>query len=279
MRSITLRHLSSGHWKKCIIGTGAVVYLLLSTSLVSAANPTLSRSYQATSHITAGSIVRLTASNTDTVAIANTASPTNLVGIAEPNNSSLLAINQSSNTIQIAISGTAETLVSTVAGNITPDTTIAVSPFGGMGMKSSPGDYIIGTAESAFTSNSSDARRQTVKNIHGHTTTISVGLIPVRIAIGVDSTDSSGSNGLQKFAYNLTGHVIPTARIIIALVIAVLAFGILVTLIYSAAYGGLISIGRNPLAKREILKGLIFIIEAIVVIAIVAGLLIYLLLR
>ncbi len=259
-----------------VLFMGVMVYAL-TAGTSAAASPTLSRAYRAQGAIVSGSIVRLV-TGSRAVTPANTADTNGLIGVSEASNGSLLAINPSSTTVQVATAGVADTLVSTIGGDIVSGDKIAVSPFGGMGMKSASGDHVIGVAEGAFNSSTSGAKQQTITDLKGQNANVSVGLIPVSIAIGVDTPAANQLNGLQRFAHSLTGHVIPTARVVIALVLAVLAFGTLVTLTYSATYGSIISIGRNPLAKGVILQSLRFIVTATAVIGVVAGLLVYLLL-
>lgn len=247
-------------------------------SSASAATPTISKAYTPKGSIADGSIVRLVTGLKNTVATANSSNQHGLIGVKQASNGSLLAINPSSTTIQVAISGSAETLVSTINGNIKQGDYVAVSPFGGMGMESSPGDYDIGIAISSFNSKSSGAKEQRVTNKNGQSTEVWTGEIPVSIAIGFNSGGNANLNGLQKLASSITGHVISTGRIIAALILAVLAFATIVTLSYAATYGSIISIGRNPLAKYEIIKGLRSITLALVGVAVVSSLLIYLLL-
>lgn len=158
-----------------------------------------------------------------------------------------------------------------------------MSPFGGMGMKASPGDHVIGVAQAAFDSDTQGAQSQEVKNIKGVTKKIWTGAIPVTIAIGIDNESGLNSeqqlHGLQKFIWSLTGHVIPVTRIVISLVVTILAIIALVTLIYASTYGSIISIGRNPLAKYSILRSLRYVLIATGFIALVACLLLYLLLN
>jgi hypothetical protein len=254
---------------------------VIAMASASAAAPTISKAYYAKSSLTTGSIVRLLPGSKNTIAVANVSTPRELIGVSESSNESLLAINPSSSTVQVAISGAAETLVSTINGNIKQGDYVAVSPFGGMGMESEPGDYDVGIALANFSSQSDGAKQQKVTNTSGRTTSVWTGEIPVNIAVGVDNGNNSANanlNNLQKLARSLTGHTISTGRVIAAMTLAVLAFATLVTLTYSATYGSIVSIGRNPLAKIEILKGLRVIVTAVVVIALVAGLLIYLLL-
>lgn len=257
----------------------SVISLWFASQNVNAAAPTISRAFYSKTSIISGSIVRLTAKSSSNITTANTAMSDNIIGVTESNNESLVAIGPSSKTVQVAISGEANTLVTTVNGNILRGKYVAVSPFGGMGMASKSGDRVIGVAEATFNSKSAGAKRQTVTNRFGQKQTLWVGRIPVNIATGVDNSDTLELNGLQKIAMSITGHTISTFRVIVALILIVLAFATIITIIYSSAYGSIISIGRNPLAKGAIVRSLRFAVAIAAIIAILTGVIVFFLLN
>jgi uncharacterized membrane protein YcfT len=86
-------------------------------------------------------------------------------------------------------------------------------------------------------------------------------------------------NFLQRLVKSLTGHTISTARIVVSLIVAFLALVILIDVIHASIYGGLVSIGRNPLAKYAVFRVLIYITVSAGLTTIVAGTIIFFLLR
>jgi hypothetical protein len=183
---------------------------------------------------------------------------------------------------QIATSGTVNTLVSTLNGNISVGDMVAASPFDGIGMRATLGMHVVGLAQAGFNPNSSGAAVRQVTDKDGKSHQISVGYIPIDIVITVDGTgNSSGQqlNSLQKVAQNITGRVIPTARLVVSLIIAVVAVLTVMILIYSAIYGGIISIGRNPLAKHAIFMSLAGVGEMIIILSALTVIIIYFLVR
>lgn len=268
-------------FKKIYISLLSISMTLSISGVALAVAPSLSKDYKALSAITPGSIVGLVKNSKDTVIPANSSDTSSVIGVVEQPNNSLLSINPSSATVQVAFSGVAQVLVSTVNGPITEGQYVAVSPFGGMGMASNAGDTVIGIAEANFDTNSSHARQQSITDLSGKTHKLTVGEIPVSIAIGTDNRnlDNAKLNTLQKLARSITGHVISTGRVIAALCLTVIAFATLITLTYSATYSSIISIGRNPLAKGAIFRSLRSIAFSVTAIALVTGLLVYLLLR
>jgi hypothetical protein len=263
-----------------VIGAGAAL-AILGLAPASASSANISHSYYATGHITNGSIVSLDPQHSNYVQLASTNNGSRLLGVAVASNDSLLAVDATSGKVQVATSGITNTLVSTLDGDINVGDQIAVSPFNGIGMKTTPGLQVIGLAQTAFNGNSAGAVTQQVTNKNGQTTQIKVGYIPVSIAIGGTntSTGTNGLNKLQRLIKSLTGHTISTARIILSLIVAFVALLGLVVLVYSSIYGSIISVGRNPLAKNAIFRTLSVVLGMTLLMTMVAGITIFFLLR
>ena len=263
-----------------VMATSLSLLASLSFSLTAlAASPNISHAYYSLGSVQTGDLVSLDSSKSNYVEPASTSNASRLLGVVVANNNSLIAINSGANTVQVATNGQVEALVSNVDGNIEPGNQISVSNFEGIGMKADSGSHIMGLAVNAFSGSTKGAISEQVKNNSGETTTVKVGYIPINIAVGTTTSSGSSYNGLEKLAVNLTGHPIPTYRIVIALVIAVIAIIQLFASTYVSIYGSIVSIGRNPLAKREILHTLTSVVITTLLTAAVACVAILLLLR
>jgi hypothetical protein len=251
--------------------------LLAIPLLASAAAPNISRSYTASQQIPAGSLVSLTNAQTGAVAPASTTNSRQLLGVAVKSDDSLLAINPSSSKVQVATSGSAAVLVSTLNGSLKVGDLVAVSPLAGIGMKARAGDRVVGVAQAAFSADTTGVKQRQITDTSGHKHRVSVGFVTTNLAVGTASQQAL--NGLQRLAQDVTGRTVSTARVVISLVIAVTALTALITLVYAAIYGGVISVGRNPLAKFVVLRTVADAIVMAVIIAVLAAAAIYLLLR
>ena len=251
---------------------------LLSLSTVNAASPNFSRSYKSTSYIPNGSLVSLVANKSGYVEASNNANAQRLAGVAVISNQSLLAVNPGSGLVQVATNGNVNTLVSTVNGNISVGQEVAVSPFNGVGMKSSAGDRVIGTALTSFNSKTAGATVEDVTDIHGAKHSVTVGYLRLTIAIGTMNSSNFSIQSLQQFIEALTGHAISILRLIIGLAISIVAIIAMIVLVYASIYGSIVSIGRNPLAKFAVFRTLTSVIGMVTLIAAVAAATIYLLL-
>jgi len=226
-------------------------------------------------------MVSLDPTKTDYVVPANLDNGSRLVGVAVATNDSLLAVNPNQGNVQVATSGSATVLVSTLNGPIKTGDEVAVSPFNGIGAKAQPGSHYIGLAENSFNTGTAGGANQEVTNQAGKTSKLYVGYVKVTISIGLNNTGvgSQQLSTLQRLGKSLTGHTVSNLRIILSLVIAIGALLTLITLIYGAIYGSIISVGRNPLAKHAIFRTLGSVLGMAVITAVTAALLVIFLLR
>jgi hypothetical protein len=241
-----------------IVSAGFLAMVIVS-SPAQAASANLSRSYHSSTGIPNGSIVSLDSKQQGYIVLADSTNGSKLLGVAVANQDSLLAVDPTNATVQVAISGTANTLVSTVNGDIKVGDQISVSPFGGIGMESLPGNRVIGVAQSTFNSKTSGSSTEKVKDTTGKEHRIQIGYLRLAIGIGTGAGTGGGGNQanfLQRLIKALTGHTISTIRIVLSLVVGLVALISLVTLVYASIYGSIVSVGRNPLAKSAIFRTL-----------------------
>lgn len=262
--------------------SGALIVLaVLGLAPAGASSANISHSYKANDTIKDGSIVSLDASRSDYVVPANVDNGAQLLGVAVAGNDSLIAVDATPGSVQVATTGTASALVSTLNGDIKVGDQVAVSPFNGVGMKAAAGSRIVGLAQTAFNGSTAGATTETVTTKNGQNHSVKVGYLRVNIAVGsnADSTGAANLNGLQRTVQSVTGHVVPTFRIIISLAIAIIALLALITLVYASIYGSIISIGRNPLAKYAVFRTLGSVLGLAVLTSVIAGITIFFLLR
>jgi hypothetical protein len=259
--------------KKIYLIAGVILQLLIffvvRAGLASAAQANISRSYNATSAISNGELVSLVSKQGNQATLANSTNSSRLLGVAIASSQSLIAINSSNSTLQVATTGTVNVLTSTVDGNIKIGDQIAVSPFSGIGVKASTGNVTIGIAESALTPSSTTSQLE-----------VKIGSVKVGINIGKDLQGLPiNINQVQKIVKDFTGKTVSTFRIVCSFVIAILALAAMVALIHSSIYASIVAIGRNPLAENTIKRTLVAITVLTVLIFGLAAVSIYFLLK
>lgn len=267
------------YFKVLVMGMG-IALLVLALAPAGASSANISHSYHADSQLPNGALVSLDQQRSDYVQLADTGNGSRLLGVAVDSNDSLLAVNATPGSVQVATSGNASVLVSNVNGDIKVGDQIAVSPFSGIGMKAQPGLRVIGLAQTAFSSKSSGAESREVTDKAGHKTSVAVGYASITIAVGTDGTGATENlTTLQRFGKSITGHVVSTQRVAISIAVAVITLFALITLIYASIYGSIISVGRNPLAKYTVFRTLGSVFSLALLATVISGVTIFFLLR
>ena len=182
-------------------------------------------------------------------------------------------------TVQVAISGTTQALVSDINGPVKAGDHIAASPLAGIGMKAVQSGEVIGTASADLSSVKTTTR--SIADSSGHQTTVKVGLIPVAINVSNFSSTSSSAlsafvpSFLQDIANAVAGKPVSPARILLALALMILGFATVSIILNAAIRNGLIAIGRNPLAGGALRRGLVDVVLAALGILLITGAIIY----
>ncbi len=221
-----------------------------------------------------GKVVALTSddvSNMFGVAISATDAPLTLSGDA-------------SSQVFVATSGQYNVLVSDQNGAIRTGDYISISALDGIGMKAEDTQpTVLGRAAANMTDDSILAKNVTLKSSNGKTTVVNIGVVPVTITVANNPKGGHGTGNLPGFlelaAGGIAGKPVSAGRVYLSLAALLLAAFIAGSLLYSGVRGSLLSIGRNPLAKKYIIQGLIQTILTGVIVFILGLFGVYLLLR
>lgn len=187
--------------------------------------------------------------------------------------------------VYVATTGKFNVLVSTEEGPIKVGDFITISSLHGIGMKATTTDEIvIGKALEAFDGKTVNAGETQVKDDKGRTRKVTLGRVQVDISVAhnpfyqnakVDGVPAF----LAKAAQVVTDSPVGAMRIYAAAGILVIALIVAGFVIYSGVRSGMVAIGRNPLAKKSITRGLIQVILTALIIFIIGLIAVYLLLK
>ena len=245
---------------------GLTLVLLATPALAS-----LSQGFATATPIATGSLVSLDPKSSGSVVVADLNNAARLFGVAVAPASADISLGSGDGQIQVATTGSAATLVSTAGGNIKVGDAIAVSSVAGVGQKAVGKSRVIGTAQADFAGGDGSTRR-TVDTGSGNKE-VFIGQVPIVIAVTTyikeDSQTYTVPNWLQRYANVLAGgRDVSPVRIIIAALILLVSLISVTVLLYAAVRNSIISIGRNPLSRGSVFKGLI---QVVVVAAIILG--------
>ena len=247
----------------------------------------VTQSFNADPSVQLGMIVKLKDKDPSTVEPLTESTLTKLLGVVVAPNDSTVTITPAKATKQqvfVASSGQYVALVSNQNGAIKAGDFITASAIAGIGMKADEGQSVIlGKAAGAFTGTANVIGKVALKNSLGKTTEVSLGRVMVVLDVSHNPLESKSTNYVPGFlartAQSVTDKKVSAARIYLGLAVLALTTVITGNLVYSGVRSGMISVGRNPLSKKSIIKSLIQTVIAGLIIFIVGVLAVYLLLK
>jgi hypothetical protein len=237
----------------------------------------IAQSFSTTSSdITAGTILSLTSQNG--VVEPATSSGKVLAGVAT--SKPVLELSSGgTHSVQVAVGGTAQVLVSDINGDVLVGDKIAASPITGVGMKAVSSAEIVGTAQSSL--GSVPTVKRSVTDLAGKQTDVKVGLVPVSVNVEFYAASSGSALSafvppfLQNLANAISGKEVSPLRVIVGLLVLLAGTVAVIIMLTTAIKSGIISIGRNPLAEGALRKGLIDVLLAAIGVLFITTALVY----
>lgn len=246
---------------------------------------TVSTAYQTDGSVQKGMIVMLDPKDSKKVLPLSTDSDGAMQGVAVAANDTIVSFAGDGSVAEvfIATDGKYDVLVSTQNGSIKAGDIISISALDGIGMKASAGQsLILGKALGQF-DGSNALSTATLKSADG-SQKVSIGLIQVDIGIShnplaVSVTGPPVPAFLKKAGEAVSGKPVSTVRLYAALGVLFITGFMTASLLYGGVRSSLIAIGRNPLAKKSILRGLIQVVVLGMIVFVIGLFAIYLLLK
>lgn len=244
--------------------------------------------YAAATPLQVGTIVQLDTSAKNTVKPATDKDLSDMYGaVVDPHDLSL-SISDSSlqNEAFVTIGGTYGVLVNTQNGPIKTGDYITMSAVDGVGMKA--GTYedqptVFGRAVSSFDGKNDALGTITLKDSSGKSIPVGIGMVTVAINIQRNPNQKSTKTNLPPFLQRVGQAIaekpIGPMRTYLSIAITGLSIVVAITVLYSGVRNSIISIGRNPLSRKSIFRGLLEIILTAFLILIIGLFAVYLLLK
>ncbi|MEO6761517.1 MAG: hypothetical protein ABI220_04045 [Candidatus Saccharimonadales bacterium] len=270
-------------WRRIL--AGLVLLALLAVPVIVNAQ-TVTQGYTADGDIKNGMIVRLEGKNGVKAQALKSDEAKQMHGVAVAADDSAITLSGdgATNQIYVATTGKYDVLVSTQNGGIKTGDWITISSIAGIGMKvgdSQP--VVLGKALGNFNGTSNVSSVVDVSDTAGHSQKVSVGMVGVDIGVGHNPYLASNMTNVPAFLAKageaIANKSISTARLYVSLAVLVLTVVIVAIFLYGGVRSGIISIGRNPLAKASIARGLIQVALTGLIIFIVGLFAVYLILK
>jgi len=241
--------------------------------------------YGATTTLGDGTIVQLTGAGSSTVKPVSQANATMMYGVVVDPEDLPLTVSNSSlpNETYVATTGTYNVLVSTQGGIIQPGSFIAISSIDGVGMAAGYNKTtVLGRAVQGF-NGQGGIGSELLKNSANTTVSVTLGIIPVAIQIeqnpSKQSTKVNLPNELQRAGQAIAEKPISAFRTYLSIAIMIVSLIMAIIVLYAGVRSGLISIGRNPLSKGHIFRGLLAVVMTSLIVLIVGLFAVYLILK
>ena len=245
------------------------IVVIMVVPLLVLASSSFPEAYKVESPIAAGTVVSLKDDATDTVEVARQENDHRLFGVVVQNTDSEFIIDPGDDQVLVKTVGPASMFVSDINGAIEVGDQLTISPIAGIAMKSTGNDATIGTALTAFNSNSTALSTKQVTTSQGKTLQANVGRITAQTRAS-QQTGSSVAAFLSGFGESIAGRPVSSFRLFTALAVTLITLVASAALLYGTIRTAIISIGRNPLSRKSVYRGLMQVF-AIVFVVFVAG--------
>jgi hypothetical protein len=233
-----------------------------------------------------GTIVQLDSKTANKVLAASSKNLQQMYGVVVDPHQLALTFSDASlqNEAYVATSGTYNVLVSTQAGVIKPGDYITLSAVDGVAMNAADASTtVFGRAAGGFDGKSKSLGGLTLKDSSGATKQVQLGMVPVAINIqrnpNIKSTKANVPPWLQAIGQAVAQKPVGAFRIYLSMAITTLCIIIGLVTLYAGIRNAMIAIGRNPLSKKSIFRGLLEIILTSFLILIIGLFAVYLLLK
>lgn len=239
---------------------------------------TVTQGYGSDRPLQRGMIVQLDEHDTSKVRPVTQDSAEATLGVVVDPNDAPATLSTDAGQVFVATSGTFEVLVSNQNGSIAPSDYIVISSLNGIGMKVDQEQaVVVARALEGFSGEQAVSRTE----VGGQE--VQIGRVLADIDIVGNPLKEKGLSYipgiLKNAAEEIAGKPVDPARVYISLIVIVVSALISGSLMYSAIRSAIISIGRNPLSKISILRGMYQVVAISLFILIVGLIGVYLILR
>lgn len=244
-------------------------FCLCALVIISQAHPlgaqAVTEGYGSDATLQRGMIVRLKKDDTTKVEPVNADDAEHMHGVIVNANDAPATISNDGQRVFVARSGRYDVLVSTQNGNLNAGDYIAVSAVSGIGMKAGDRElFVIGRALAGFDGSKDVISTSEVKDTIGATHKVSIGRVQLDIGIAknplLKATEPNLPSLLSRAAETVAGKPVDSSRVYTGILIFSITTLVAASLLYGGAKSALISIGRNPLSKKSIVRSMIQVI-------------------
>ncbi len=270
------------NWPRLIalVGLGLLVIISLKHPLHA---QSISQGFKTDQSLQSGMIVRIKPSDSGKVEMSSSGNAQDMYGVVVSLNAAPLTLSDNNQQVYVAANGRFDVLVSDQAGDIKSGDYITISSLDGIGDKATSSDvYIIGRALSSFDAKTNAVSKVEIKQGNSKQT-VNIGRVQTEIAAARNplhkTIDSQVPGVLQRASDVLAGKPVSSWRIYAATGFLLASVILSASLLYGGIRSAMTAIGRNPLSKNSITKGMTRVVVGGLVIFLTGVFAVYLILR
>jgi len=269
------------------VALAAVICAALLPAMVLAASDTdgIAQSYNTDQTVRQGMIVGLKQGDSTKVVPLRSDDITDMLGVAISASAAPITLSGTATAgqVYVATTGQYNVLVSDQNGPVHAGDYISISALNGIGMKAQDDQSVVlGRAVADLSTAANGASTAVVTGSTGKRT-VTIAPLPVTIAITGNPNHGHGSGDLPGFlqvaSSSIANKPVAAPRVYMGIAVLLLTACIAGSLLYSGVRNSMVSIGRNPLARRSIVRGLMQVILVSITIFVIGLFGVYLLLR
>lgn len=270
---------------KRVFAVAVLAVMLFAGSIGMANAEPAPTSYQSDTKLVTGTIVQVNEKDSTKVIPATQKELDKMYGVIINPDSQAVTIAGDPNQVLVATSGKYDTLVTNENGSIKAGDTVTMSSLKGTAMKSSYKQRILyGKALESFDGKNNTIGSVTLKDTAGKDfQTVKLGKIMVAIDIRnnpeIESTKTNLPQKLERIGLAIADKPVSGVRLYLSMGIVLVTIITAIVVLYAGVRNSIISLGRNPLSKKSIFRGLLEIILVSFIVLIIGMAAVYLLLK
>lgn len=260
-----------------------MIVMNMAGALHAQGNTSIHREYGTEETLQRGMIVGGKESDPGVVEPINVEQINRILGVVVAANDSPITLSGDQDGVFVATSGRYDVLVNDQNGSIQPGDYVTVSSVSGIGMLATfQESEILGRAADGFDGTGTIVGTTTLTDSAGGSRQVKIGRIQVELGIAKNPLAKSAAvtpEWLGKLGQAIAGKSLSPARIYISAALFVIGAFIAGAILYAGIRSSIIAIGRNPLSKKSILRGLLQVIFTSLIVFIISVVGVYLLLK
>lgn len=247
-----------------IMALTALILLVVLSYISPLAAQTVTQGYGSDEPLQKGMIIRLKADDATKIEALSQDDIDKMHGVVVDPNDAPVTISSDGQKVFVANVGRYDVLVSDQNGPIASGDYITISAIKGIGMKAGDKEQVVvGRATAVFDGKTNIIGSTDIK-IGDSTRRVNIGRIQTDLGIArnplLKAKEPNMPEVLKKATESIAGKEVSPAKAYTSIIVFTLSAIVSGSLMYSGIRSGLISMGRNPLSKKSIVRGMFQVI-------------------